>query len=36
MRQTIAENLDTVENSNLEVERGIRFYALLMLYIRDG
>ena len=36
MRQTIAENLDTVENSNSEVERGVRFYALLMLYIRDG
>ncbi len=44
MRRTIAERLDTVERErererescNLEDERGIRFYALLKLYIRDG
>ena len=44
MRRTIAERLDTVERErererescNLEYERGIRFYALLKLYIRDG
>ena len=42
MRQTMAERLDTVkrererESCNLEDERGIRFYALLKLYIRDG
>ncbi len=44
MRRTIATTLDTVERErererescNLEDERGIRFYALLKLYIRDG
>ena len=46
MRRTMAERLDTVERErerererescNLEDERGIRFYALLKLYIRDG
>ena len=36
MRGTVAGNLDTVESCNLEDERGISFYALLKLYIRDG
>ena len=46
MRRTIATTLDTVERErerererescNLENERGINFYALLKLYIRDG
>ena len=42
MRQTMAESLDTLERErerescNLEDERGISFYALLKLYIRDG
>ncbi len=42
MKQTIAETLGTVERErerescNLEDERGINFYALLKLYIRDG
>jgi len=44
MKQTIAIALGTVERErererescNLEDERGISFYALLKLYIRDG
>ena len=42
MEQTIVKTLGTVERErerescNLEDERGIRFYALLKLYIRDG
>ena len=44
MKQAMAISLDTVERErererescNLEDERGIRFYALLKLYIRDG
>ena len=42
MKQTMVKTLDTVERErerescNLENERGINFYALLKLYIRDG
>ena len=44
MKQTMVKPLDTVERErererescNLENERGINFYALLKLYIRDG
>ena len=44
MKQTIARTLDTVERErererescNLEDEKGINYYALLKLYIRDG
>ncbi len=41
MKQTIAESLGAVHTHThtlclLENERGISFYALLKLYIRDG
>ena len=42
MRRTMPERLGTGERErerescNLEDERGINFYALLKLYIRDG
>ena len=43
MRQTIAESLGAVHTHththtlcSLKNKRGIRFYALLKLYIRDG